>query len=114
MAYELNKNDANKPHTFTWTKLNDDSRKSHFRKEFLKEFGGSFLPKNDGCVVWEGENKQQTAPVRIISVINPEGIEVQVENFTKYCRENDLSRSAMYEVLKGKRKQHKGFTAKGD
>lgn len=110
--YNFNKDHANKKHTFTWTKLNDDSRKNYFRKEFLKEFGGHFLPENNGCVAWEGEIKQKTPPVRIISLINPQGIEVQVENFTKYCRENDLSRSAMYEVLKGKRKQHKGFTAK--
>jgi len=114
MAYQMNKDEANKPHTFTWTKLNDDSRKSHFRKEFIKQFGGNFLPQNNGLVTWEEQKHEEIQPVRTICVINPEGIPVQVQNFTKYCRENDLSRSAMYEVLKGKRKQHKGFTAKGD
>ena len=110
----MNIEEVNKPNSSTWTRINDDSRKQHFRKEFLQKFGGEFIPRNNGFVEWKRAEEKKTQPVRIISVINPEGIEVQIENFTKYCRDNDLSRSAMYEVLKGKRKQHKGFTAKGD
>ena len=110
----MNKEEVNKKYSYTWTRINDDASKKYFRTEFIKKFGGEFREENNGLVSWKERSMEEIQPVRIISVINPEGIEVQIENFTKYCRENDLSRSAMYEVLKGKRKQHKGFTAKGD
>ena len=110
----MNIEEVNKQYSNTWTRINDDSRREHFRREFLEKFGGEFIPQKHGFVEWRKVEEKKSQPVRLISVINPEGNEVQIENFTKYCRENDLSRSAMYEVLKGKRKQHKGFTAKGD
>jgi hypothetical protein len=114
MGFILNKDDVNKRNTFTWTKINDDARKNHFKEEFLKKFGGTFVAQNDGLVIWKQHMSEEKPPVRIISLINPKGEVVEVQNFTKYCRDNDLSRSAMYEVLKGKRNQHKGFTAKGE
>ena len=106
------KEDVNKKHSYTWTKINDDARHKRYREEFLKLFGGNFADINTGCVEWREEKEEKTPPTRTISIINPDGEVVEVENFTKYCRENDLTRSAMYEVLKGKRKQHKGFKAK--
>ena len=80
---------------------------NHWRKEFLSAFGGQFV-NNGKDLLWE--RKKEPAKRKII-VINPEGNAVQIENFAKYCRENNLSKSAMYEVLSGKRSQHKGFTA---
>mgnify|MGYP006411218037 FL=1 len=114
--------DVNKPHSNTWTRINDDSKKGNWRKKFLEEFGGEFIPKKRGIVEWKESEPQeipQEIPVvkpreRIFSIINPKGDIDEVKNFTKYCRENKLSRSAMYEVMKGTRKQHKGYTAKGD
>jgi len=34
------------------------------------------------------------------------------DNFTKFCRKNDLNKSAMYKVMSGERTHHKGFTCK--
>tara|TARA_Y100001963_G_scaffold22202_1_gene29041 strand:- start:2161 stop:2523 length:363 start_codon:yes stop_codon:yes gene_type:complete len=116
MAYSFDKEDVNKKHTLTWTKVNDDARRNHFRAEFLKKFGGEFIEGNAGLVTWKPHVAEEKPPVakeiRTICLINPDGEVVEVQNFTKYCRDNDLSRSAMYEVLRGKRKQHKGFKAK--
>ena len=43
--YRLIKDDVNKKHSYTWTKLNDDARYELFRKEFIAEFGGEFDTK---------------------------------------------------------------------
>ena len=40
--YKLVKDDVNKKHSYTWTKLNDDSRYMQFRSDFIREFGGEF------------------------------------------------------------------------
>ena len=38
-----------------------------------------------------------------------EGKEVEIENLYQYCQEHDLNRSAMYDLVIGKRKSYKGF-----
>ena len=110
--YRLRKEDVNKRHSFTWTKMNDDAKYMRFRSEFIAEFGGQF----DLQGVWT-ETVAQSEPEeveRTFLIINPDGEVDEVHNFAKYCRVRELNRSAMYEVLKGKRKQHKGYRIKGD
>ena len=112
MAYILKKEEVNKVNSKTWVKMNDDSKKIMWRKKFLEEFGGKFEGKLWIETVTEVENEPEVKETRKILVINPDGRVDEVENFTKYCRERELSRSAMYEVMKGLRKQHKGYRAK--
>ncbi len=111
MANILKKEEVNKVNSKTWVKMNDDSKKIMWRKKFLEEFGGKFEGKLWIETVKEVENKPEVKETRKILVINPDGMVDEVENFTKYCRERELSRSAMYEVMKGLRKQHKGYRA---
>jgi len=111
MAYRLKKEDVNRVNSRTWIKMNDDSKKIMWRKKFLDEFGGKFEGKLWKETVITPEFKPEVKETRKILVINPDGRVDQVENFTKYCRERELSRSAMYEVMKGLRKQHKGYRA---
>ena len=40
---------------------------------------------------------------------SPHGVEVEVFNLNKFCRDNDIKASHMYEVVKGLRGQHKGW-----
>ena len=103
-------NEVNQKHSYTWTKINDDAAQKHWREEFLNEFGGEFV-KDGNNMRWQLKKLAIEPVKRKIIVRNPEGIAVQIENFAKYCRENNLSKSAMYEVLSGKRSQHKGFRA---
>ena len=42
-------------------------------------------------------------------IIFPSGKKEIIKNLKQFCRENNLIDSNMYAVLKGKRKQHKGF-----
>lgn len=105
--YKLVKDDVNKKHSYTWTKLNDDARYDLFRKEFIAEFGGEFDTKG----VW---TEKKVEVERTFLIQTPDGMIDEVHNFAKYCRDRELNRSAMYEVLKGKRKQHKGYRIKGD
>ena len=112
MAYGLIKEDANKKHSYTWTKLNDDASKKMWRRKFTEQFGGYFEGKVWKETITKPESKSEVKETRKILVINPDGEVDIVENFTKYCRERELSRSAMYEVMKGLRKQHKGYRAK--
>jgi hypothetical protein len=44
-------------------------------------------------------------------IIFPDGHEEEIINMRKFCRENDLSYRNMKRVLRGERKQHKGFKA---
>ena len=41
---------------------------------------------------------------------SPEGEVIEIFNMAKFCRENNLSKSHMYSVARGDRKQHKGWT----
>ncbi|AUR96323.1 hypothetical protein NVP1223O_26 [Vibrio phage 1.223.O._10N.261.48.A9] len=45
------------------------------------------------------------------TLINPEGDVVNIRNMNKFCRENNLDKSGMINVVNGKYKQHKGWTA---
>ena len=112
MGYQLRKEDVNKINTFTWTKMNDDARKKSWRQQFVSQFGGYFEGELWKETITKPEPKPEVKETRKILVINPDGEVDTVENFTKYCRERELSRSAMYEVMKGLRKQHKGYRAK--
>ena len=107
--YRLKKEDVNKKYSFTWTKMNDDAKYKRFRSEFIAEFGGQF----DLQGVWT-EDVVQQEDERTFLIINPDGEVDEVHNFAKYCRDRELNRAAMYAVLKGTRKQHKGYRLKGE
>ena len=44
-------------------------------------------------------------------VVHPTGQEELVYNMKKFCKKNNLHHSHLYDVARGLRKQHKGFTA---
>lgn len=106
------KQDANLLNTRTWIKLNEDSRSTNNRRIFLDTYGGSFEKSRKGYV-WK-EVVQNTEPVEKVKsgpiVIFPNGEEQEVTNMTRFCREHDLNKSALYAILRGDRKKHKGFS----
>ena len=109
---ELRKEDVNKNNTYTWVKINDDGKSAMWRRQFLEEFGGAF-DKNGKYFFWaentkEAPKKEEKVVIRKLIVTKPDGTEDIVENFTKYCRDNNLNKSAMYAVLSGNRSHHKG------
>jgi len=46
---------------------------------------------------------------RSFSLISPTGERVDAKNLTKFCRDHNLTRSNLQLVLRGKRKEHKGW-----
>lgn len=53
--------------------------------------------------------KNRESKMLVWIVTRPDGVEEEVEDLTLYCKEHGLSRSKMYEVASGARKQHKGY-----
>lgn len=43
-------------------------------------------------------------------VISPDGTEERIRGLRKFCRENNLSQSAMWQVAQGNQRTHKGWT----
>ena len=67
---------------------------------------------------WEGKKlseetrrKMSEARVRPFKIISPAGIVIEGINLYKFCKEHNLNSGHMSEVVNGKLKQHKGWTA---
>lgn len=101
--------EVNRRNSVTWTACNDDSRSAIWRKLFIESFGGKFI-KEGRYWKWDENKKEQFIPRKSWIFNDKNNKEVRITNFTEYCKEHDLSRSAMYEVMSGKRRQHKGYT----
>ena len=99
--------------TRDWIKCNDDSKAHIWRDSFVKEHGGQFTQEGRN---WKWEETKIIEDSRIkqerkeFIFINSDGVEFLTDNFTKFCRNNDLNKSAMYKVMSGERTHHKGFT----
>ena len=103
----LRLNEINKKNSITWTACNDDARSAFWRNLFISKFGGNFIKERTGWL-WQEEKKQEIP--RKCWIFSKDSKEVRITHFTDYCKENSLNRSAMYEVMSGKRKQYKGYT----
>jgi len=58
------------------------------------------------------EKKSEFKQKSLYIIMDPEGNETEIENFSKFCRDHNLNKSAMYEVARGKRKHHKKYTCR--
>ena len=109
----MNKEYVNKRNTRDWIKCNEDAKSGYWRDEFVKEHGGQFVQEGK---IWRWEEQKIIEDTRFRQTrkeyifINKDGMEFLTDNFTKFCRKNELNRAAMHQVETGKRKQHKGFT----
>ena len=124
----FNKDEVNKINTRTWIKLNEDTKAEANRKLFLDTYGGAFDRGDEGYrwkekVVQHIEPKifkiPSSEPVEEKSgkfiVTFPNGKEEVVSKMTEFCREHNLNKSALYAIMRGERKKHKGFRIrKGD
>lgn len=99
--------EVNRRNSLTWTACNDDSRSNIWRKLFIDSYGGKFV-RVGRYWKWD-ENKKNETP-RKCWIFSKEDKEIRITHFSDYCKENNLSRAAMYEVMNGKRRQYKGYT----
>jgi len=109
----MNKDLVNRRNSREWVRCNLDSRAASFRNKFVEEHGGEFVhnwDKHGGMWLWCENEYDAGIPKKPIYILtSKEGEEFVVDNVSKFCRDNELNKSALYEVLKGNRAHHKGF-----
>jgi hypothetical protein len=99
---------VNKPNTREWVRANGSTNSKLYREEFVNKYGGQFV-KNGKSWLWEEIVDEKPQPNKLWLFTKTDGISYMVENFMEFCRLHELSKSAMYELMNGKRKSHKGF-----
>lgn len=97
---------VNKRNTKLWFMMNENSRASLHREQFVQENGGMFYKNDRGEWLWKNDyivkngywlRKKDT------------GEKIFFENMSEFCRANDLSIVKICEILNGKRKSYKGW-----
>ena len=111
----MNKDMVNRKNSRTWVKMNEDSKSNIWRDKFVAEHGGEFI-KNGRFWEWQTIYSNVSKEVReekALYEFKDEGGNIYlVDNLMKFCRQNDLNKSAIYKVMSGERSHHKGFTCK--
>jgi len=104
----MSKEHVNIRNSRTWVKCNEDSRSHHWRDKFISEHGGEFV-KNGRFWKWQNIHIDEKSKYELK---NADGKITIVENLSKFCRENELNKSAIHKVMNGERAHHKGYTCR--
>ena len=109
----MNKDMVNRRNSRDWIKINDNSKSNIWRDKFIQEHGGKFVQTGK---YWEWQtihnDEQISSPDSRYEFKDSDGIIYLVDNFSKFCRTNELNKAAMYGVINGTRNHHKGFTCR--
>ncbi len=62
------------------------------------------------CLFVSPFDNYEKAGAKTFNVVNPSGKPVTIYNMRKFCRDNNLNRSCMNNVVWGKAQNHKGWT----
>ena len=117
MRKTLIKEHVNRVNSPTWVACNDDAKSTLWRQQFVNDFGGEFVKGrywNLQEVQKQVEKKKTIIPKTKFFLFIKEYSTVRVHNMNDFCRKNNYSRAAMYEVINGKRKSYKGHTYIGE
>ena len=93
--------------TKLWTKMNDNSKATKHREIFVQQHGGFFV--RDGRY-WKWNTPVKEKNGYWLKRVDSEE-KVFFENMKKFGEENGLSSVKICELLNGKRKTYKGWTA---
>lgn len=113
----MDKNMINKRNSKTWVRCNDNSKAHIYRDKFIQEHGGEFI-KNGRFYEWKSIHSTESNDVEVneqkplYEFKNKDGVTYLADNLMKFCRDHDLNKSAIYKVMNGERKHHKGFTCR--
>jgi hypothetical protein len=103
---------VNKRNSKTWVRMNDNSKSHIHRDKFVAEHGGKFV-KNGRYWEWKSIHNNVNEDLKPLYEFKDEsGVTYLVDNLMKFCRQHELNKSAIYKVMNGERKHHKGFTCK--
>lgn len=121
----LSLNDVNIIRSLTWIRCNDDSKSNYWRSQFINRYGGKFTkngrywewtPSGEQIITFEpsvSEPPHYTGteePSKTWIFKNENGDILKTKNIQEFCKINNLTRSSLYEVISGKRKNHKGIS----
>jgi len=104
----MNKDLINRRNTREWVRCNDDSKAHIHRGAFISEHGGEFV-KCDGSWEWRNIHIEEKSKYEFKDA---DGNITIVENLSKFCRQNELNKSAIHKVINGERTHHKGYTCR--
>ena len=113
----MNKDMVNRRNTKEWIKCNDNSKSHIHRQNFIEEHGGEFV-KSGRFYEWKSIHNIESNDVEVnekkplYEFKDKDGVTYLAGNLMKFCRDNDLNKSAIYKVMNGERSHHKGFTCK--
>ena len=107
----MDKNKVNIRNTREWVKMNEDSKSHLYRDKFVAEHGGEFV-KNGRVWEWQIIHNSDEDNKPLYEFKDKDGVTYLVDNLMKFCRQNDLNKSAIYKVMNGERSHHKGFVCK--
>lgn len=98
---------VNQKGTKLWIKMNDNSKAEKFRRQFVEQNGGFFTRKPDGWH-WTSAIKEQNG-YWLQNIHTNE--KVFFTNMTEFGEKNGLTPVKICELMNGKRKTYKGWTA---
>lgn len=93
--------------TKLWVQMNQSTKADKLRKAFIEKYGGVFLEK-DGEWLWTNPIKEKNG-YWLKRVDTQE--KVFFENMSEFGKKNGLTAVKICELLNGKRKTYKGWTA---
>lgn len=99
----------NRVNSKEWVKANSMQNSHKYRDAFVKKYGGMFEQAGAAWTWTDKVQEEDEKPTKLWIFHKADGGTHLVQNFMEFCRQNDLSKSAMYELMAGKRKSHKGF-----
>jgi len=99
----------NKVNSREWIRANELANSNKYRDSFVSKYGGIFEKKGNVWFWNQNPPEQEKIPNKLWLFTKNDGLVFVVDNFMEFCRNHDLSKSAMYELMAGKRKSHKGF-----
>lgn len=98
---------VNRKNSVLWLRMNDNSRSHIFREKFIKDNGGLF-EKEGRYWKWISNTKVNNGYwLKRVET----GEKKFFENMTEFGKENGLTAVKICELLNGKRKTYKGWTA---
>lgn len=99
--------EVNRPNSKTWLMMNDNSKAAFFRQKFVEKHGGSFYRHGRQ---WKWRSPITEKNGYWLKRVDT-GEKVFFENMSEFGRNNGLSAVKICELLNGKRKTYKGWTA---
>jgi hypothetical protein len=99
--------DVNRRNSKLWVAMNDNSKAAKNRQNFINQHGGFFTYENKNWV-WTNPVKEQNG--NWLKRVDT-GEKIFFENLTEFGKKHGLTPVKICELLNGKRKTYKGWTA---